>query len=78
MSLTVEQNDDPSYSKELYVGIQKDNGIWWQDLAIIRPAMVGEESGVWSKDTFEIKVFADKDNEDYTHEFTVGLYCENE
>lgn len=77
--LVAEQNTDPSFSKEIFVGITDGNGVWWQDLAVIRPAYdYGADNNslkpVWKSDKFEVLVYSDENNEDYTHDFSVGLY----
>ena len=71
LQLAVEQNRDPNFSKEIYVGVIKDN-VWYQDLAIVRPA------GDQNDDAFEVLVYADKDSEDYTDQFRIGLFQEDE
>ena len=71
LKLAVEQNQDPNFSKEIYVGVIKDN-VWYQDLAIVRPAADQND------DAFEVLVYADKDSEDYTDQFRIGLFQEDE
>ena len=73
--LIAEANCDPDY-KEIFVYLEKDNSVW-QDLAI-----VGEqyeysdesESAVPLPGQYSIKVYADKDSEDWTDEFKVAEY----
>ena len=75
MYLIVERNTDPNFSKELFIGIG-DGQLWYQDLAIVRPAYEIQEdlSTKWNGEKFDVLVYADKDQEDYTHEFHVDLY----
>ena len=49
----------------------KDN-VWNQDLAIVR--FVADQNG----NEFEVLVYADKDSEDYTDQFRIGLPQEDE
>lgn len=73
--LVAEQNTDPMFSNELFIGITDGNGVWWQDLAIVRNAYQYEGDKVcWKDEEFDVLVYSDKDNEDFTHDFTVGLY----
>lgn len=74
--LVAEQNPDPTYSHEIFVGVIDKNGVWHQDLAVIRNSYVIDDwcHVVWQKDKFEVLVYGDEYNEDYTHEFKIGLY----
>lgn len=73
--LVAEQNTDPMYANEIFIGITDGNGVWWQDLAIVRNAYQYEgDAVVWKDEEFDVLVYSDKDNEDFTHDFTVGLY----
>lgn len=38
LKLVAEQNVNPEYQNEIYVGIETSDGIWHQDLAVIRNA----------------------------------------
>lgn len=70
------QSEDPTYPNEIYLGVLDHNGRWVQDLAIVMNAYQYNDDGdvVWKKDEFEVLVYADKDNEDFTNDFTIGLY----
>lgn len=74
--LVAEQNTDPSYLNEIFIGITDGNGVWWQDLAVVRNAYeIGDDYKIhWKDEEFDVLVYSDKDNEDFTHDFTVGLY----
>lgn len=73
--LVAEQNTDPMYENELYIGITDGNGVWWQDLAVVRNAYQYDgDDVVWKDEEFDVLVYSDKDNEDFTHDFTVGLH----
>lgn len=73
--LVAEQNQDPEYRNEIYVGIETNDGVFYQDLAVIRNAYSISENlrVVWSPDMLEVLVYADKDDEDYTNKFSVGI-----
>lgn len=76
--LVAEQNTDSEYNKEMFIGIETETGVYWQDLAIIRPTYTFDNNNVkFSSDTFEILVFGDEKREDYTDKFTVPL-CEDD
>lgn len=73
--LVAEQNSDPSYNKEIFVGIFDANGVWHQDLAIIRSSYIIDEDKVcWKDNQFDVLVYSDKDNEDFTDDFSIGLH----
>lgn len=74
--LVAERNTDPSYDKEIFIGITDGNGVWYQDLAVVRNAYrINDNSKVeWTDGEFDILVYSDKNNEDFTHNFIVGLY----
>lgn len=74
--LVAEKNTDPNYLNEIFIGITDGNGVWWQDLAVVRNAYeIGDDYEIrWKDEEFDILVYSDKDNEDFTHDFTVGLY----
>ena len=67
----VKQNQGQNFSKEIYVGVLKDN-VWYQDLAIVRSVADQNDN------EFEVLVYADKDSEDYTDQFHIGLSQEDE
>lgn len=77
--LVAEQNTDPKYNRELYVGVVDPNGVWHQDLAIVRSSYRYDgDKVVWLDDQFDVLVYGSENNEDFTEDFTVGLYQENE
>lgn len=73
--LVAEQNQDPEFQNEIYVGIETDDGVFYQDLAVIRNAYSISENlrVVWRPDMLEVLVYADEDDEDYTNKFSVGI-----
>ncbi|MDO4841637.1 MAG: hypothetical protein Q3982_03055 [Phoenicibacter congonensis] len=75
--LVAEQNTDPNYRNEIFVGVLAPDGTWHQDLAIVRCAYLTKNGKMaWKDDEFDVLVYGDKDNEDFTDNFTVGLYRE--
>lgn len=73
--LIAERNTGPNYRNEIFIGVTDGNGVWWQDLAVVRNAyQIDGDKVVWKDDEFDVLVYSDKDNEDFTHDFTVGLY----
>ena len=80
LKLVAEQNVNPEYQNEIYVGIETSDGIWHQDLVVIRNAYFIDDNLVvnWNPDKFEILVYANKDGEDYTNKFSVELRDDEE
>ena len=73
--LVAEQNEDSEFNQEMFIGIETDKGSYFQDLAVIRPTYkFKDESVVFSSDKFEVLVFADSQQDDYTNKFTISLY----
>ena len=80
--LIVQVNDwNDGMPKEIFVSLVDKDGGYFQDICMVR------EHFRYNKNTeeFEVnssfidcKVWADSDNEDYTHEFTIGVYEEEE
>lgn len=80
LKLVAEQNIDPEYQNEIYVGIETPDGIWHQDLVIIRNAYSIDDNLIvnWITGKFEVLVYANKDDEDYTNKFSVELRDDEE
>lgn len=75
--LSVEQNADPNFSHEIFVGIEDSKGLWHQDLAVVRAGRDG--MGIdKTTDSFEVLVYADANCQDYTHRFSIDLYSESD
>lgn len=73
-TLVAEKGADKNYN-EICIGLEDKNGCWIQDLAIIgqKYHYVNDTEVVQDKG-IDVMVYADKDNEDYTHHFEVGIY----
>lgn len=71
--LSAEQNADPNYQNEIFIGIKDNRGVWHQDLAVVRFGHDGM-SLKETADNFEVLVYSDAYDEDYTHRFSVDLY----
>lgn len=71
--LIAEQNADPNYPNEIYVGVLDDRGAWHQDLAVIRAGHMGDPFSRTNKN-FEVLVYSDAYDEDYTHRFSIDMY----
>ena len=73
--LIVERNQDNYYDKEVCIGIEDPNGVYWQDLVIVSPTYNYDgDKPKYNSDSFRILVFGKEHQEDYTEEFEVGLY----
>lgn len=65
-NLVVDINDwSDEYPKEFCIYIEKDNAIT-QDIAIIRESITDNNK-------IQTLIYADKDNEDYTNSFNIGI-----
>lgn len=73
--LVAEQNADQIYGREIFIGVVDKNGVWVQDLAAVRNAYdySSNYAPEWKDKEFDILVWHDEDNEDYTDEFSVRL-----
>ena len=78
--LVAMQNKDDPYNKEIFIGIVDKSGVWHQDLAVVRNAYKyekdknGRDKVVWKDNEFDVLVYSDRNNPDFTHDFTIGLY----
>ncbi len=71
-SLVVEAGNDQM--KEVYVGLEDSKGSWFQDLAVIGQQYHIDGDDIAYEEGIRVRVFADKDNEDYTHAFDIGIF----
>lgn len=74
-SLVAERNSDPNYSREIFIGIIDKSGVWCQDLAIVRNSYTYDSNWDvnWKDGEFDVLVYSDENNEDFTHDFTIGM-----
>lgn len=77
LTLVAEVNQDPSY-KEIFIGLKDKNGVYIQDLAIVGFQYHYDGDEVVNERAISIKVYADAQNEDYTHSFPVDIFEEHE
>lgn len=76
--LVVEENPDPSF-KEFFVSLEDKNGNCLQDIAVIgQDYSISSSLDIVPKDQIRVLVYGDKDNEDYTDKFVIGLYSPEE
>lgn len=76
--LVAEQNSDSQYSREIFVGIETADGAWHQDLAVIRSSYHYDDGEIlWDDKRFDVIVYGSEYNENFTEEFTIGLYEEH-
>lgn len=71
---------DPNFPHELAVGLVDKEGIWEQDLVVVRQSYRLDGSKVIYENgaPFDIYVYANKDNEDWTDNFVVDQWEEEE
>ena len=76
--LVVEKNPDPSF-KEFFVSLEDKNGKYLQDIALIgQNYSISSSLDIVPKDQIRVLVYGDKDNEDYTDKFVIGLHSPEE
>ena len=75
-ALVAEKGVDNNY-REIYLGLEDKNGVWLQDLAIIRQKYhYDEDSNVINEKGINVMVYSDANDEDYTHKFDIDIYEE--
>lgn len=75
-ALVAEKGVDNNY-REIYLGLEDKNGVWLQDLAIIRQKYHYDEySNVINEKGINVMVYSDANDEDYTHKFDIDIYEE--
>ena len=61
--------------KEIYVALESKDGVWLQDLAVIgQKYHYDDDLNVVNEESIRALVYADKDNEDYTNAFDIGIW----
>lgn len=77
--LVAEQNQDPNFQNEIHIGIETVEGVWLQNLAIVRNAYsVGDNLTVmWSPDILEVLIYTNEKAEDYTNKFPISINRED-
>lgn len=71
INLVAEQGTDANFKREIYIGLVNDNDMWVQDLAIVRQKYDIQESTRYIDGKYQVLVYADKDDEDYTNCFDI-------
>ncbi len=76
--LVVEKYTDPQF-KDFFVSFEDKNGNYLQDIAVIgQNYSISSSSDIVPKDQIRVLVYGDKDKEDYTDEFVIGLHSPEE
>ena len=74
--LVAEKGIDNNY-REIYLGLEDKNGVWFQDIAIVgQQYHYDEELNVVNDRGIDVKIYADSNNEDFTDEFGINIYEE--
>ena len=67
---------------EMCIYLETKDGVLWQDIALVcehyRVMNHGLVDFVRDPSLIDVKVWGDSGSEDYTHEFTVGIFKEEE
>lgn len=87
MRLVAARNTDPSYDREIMIYVEDAHGCIYQDLAIVRNSYTNDVSHYcpnvdnseieWIEGKFDVMVYGDPYDEDYTKKFTIDLYVED-
>ena len=76
--IIVEQNTG-DYDKEIFIGVENPSGSYIQDLAIVRPVHTSVEGKiVYSSEEFEVLVYGDAEDDNYTEKFGIRRRKEDE
>lgn len=74
--LVAEKGTDNNY-REIYLSLEDKNGVWLQDLAIVGQQYHYDTSdGIVYDKGINVKVYTDCGNEDFTEEFEIDVYEE--
>ena len=85
LKLVAEQNADPNFSRELYVGIVDSDGAWIQDLVCVQNEYRYKEDGeieydedkmrvmVWNGYRMHVMAWPVEPCDDITHDFTIPV-----
>jgi hypothetical protein len=72
--LVAEQNCDLDYPYEIFLGITDENGVWLQNLAVVRNQYfyTDDDPGIaWSDHRAELMVYENEHKDDYTEYFEI-------
>lgn len=72
-TLVAEKGADPNY-KEFFIGLENENGMFYQDIAVIGEKYHYEGDKVVPDKGISVRVYSDETQEDYTHNFDIGIY----
>ena len=73
--LVAEKSTDPTYPNEIIIGLEDKDGSYLQDIAVVGQRYhYNKDNELAFENELSVKVWADKDNEDYTHEFKIDVY----
>ena len=66
-------------SREIYLSLENKKGVWLQDLAIVgQQYHYDANDGIVHDRGIDVKVYADFNNEDFTDEFGISIYEEED
>lgn len=77
-TLVAEKGTDESYH-EIFIGLEDKDGVWIQDLAIVgQKYHYTDDTEVVQDKGVNVMVYADENDEDYTHKFDIDIYEEED
>lgn len=84
LKLVAERNTDSNYDREIFIGLEH-NGVWKQDLALVRPEYTYDHSDdaeygdiIWRNDMFEVLVWGNPNDEDWMNSYQIGRFIPDE
>lgn len=76
--LVAEKGTDESYH-EIFIGLEDKDGVWIQDLAIVgQKYHYTDDTEIVQDKGINVMVYADENDEDYTHKFDINIYEEED
>jgi len=73
-TLLIQQNPDPMYRNEVFISYGDEEGVWLQDLAIVRQHYeMGPETfePIWNHEKIGVGVYGDGEVDDITNVFFI-------
>lgn len=65
--LLIQQNQDPNYKNEVFIGVRDENGVWMQDLVCIRQPY----EDTWVPGKYEVIIYGDGQYDGATEIITI-------
>lgn len=73
-TLLIQQNCDPMYRNEVFIGYGDEDGVWIQDLAVVRQYYESDPETfepIWNHEKIRVGVYGDSEVDDITNDFII-------